>query len=260
MTRTASGAVAAAPGAPRPARPGVELLLVLGVSLGQSGVYAIVSLADSLSRGPLSGQTQTLNPSQSDRAVFDLIYQLLGIGFALVPVLLALYLLGPGVLRRSGLDRRRPGSDAGTGVLLAAVIGVPGLGLYFGAVALGLNAHIATSGIGGQWYAVPVLVLSAVRSAVQEEVIVVAFLVRRLDDLRWAPWAVLLTSALLRGSYHLYQGFGGFIGNAVMGVVFVLLYRRWGRVAPLIVAHSILDVVSFVGYDVLKSLVPGITL
>lgn len=260
MTGTAPSASRPVPDASRPARPGVELLLVLGVSLGQSGVYAIVSLADSLSRKPLNEQTQTLNPTQDDRALFDLVYQLLGIGFALVPVLLALHLMGPGVLRRIGLDRRRPGFDAGTGVLLAAVIGIPGLGLYFGAVALGLNSHIATSGIGGQWYAVPVLVLSAVRSAVQEEVIVVAFLVHRLDDLRWAPWAVLLTSALLRGSYHLYQGFGGFIGNAVMGVVFVLIYRRWGRVAPLVVAHSILDVVSFVGYDVLKALIPGITL
>ncbi|GAA4957356.1 hypothetical protein GCM10023238_25050 [Streptomyces heliomycini] len=44
---------------------------------------------------------------------------------------------------------------------------------------------------------------------------------------------------MLRGSYHLYQGIGGFIGNMVMGVVFVYLYRRWGRVGPLVVAHTL---------------------
>jgi uncharacterized protein len=244
----------------RPARPGIELLLVLGVSLGQSAVYSILSLADSLTRGPLNSQTQTLNPQQSDRAVFDLIEQLLGIAFPLVPVLLALYLLGPGVLRRIGLDGRRPGFDASRGLLLAACIGVPGLALYFGAVALNLNLNVATSGIGPQWYAVPVLVLSAARAAVQEEVIVVAFLVDRLDAKGWGFWAVLVTSALLRGSYHLYQGFGGFVGNAVMGAVFVLVYRRWGRLGPLVVAHFLLDLVSFVGYAVLQQLVPGLRL
>ena len=242
----------------RPSRPGVELLLVLGVSLGESAVYSIVSLADSLTRGPLNQQTQTLNPQQNDRAVFDIIEQLLAIAFPLVPVLLALYLMGPGVLRRIGLDLRRPGFDLGLGVLLAACIGIPGLGLYLGAVALGLNLNVDTSGIGGAWYAVPVLVLSALRAALQEEVIVVAFLVDRLTAKRWPFWAVLATSALLRGSYHLYQGFGGFVGNAIMGVVFVLIYRRWGRIGPLVVAHFILDFVSFVGYDLLKQLAPGL--
>jgi hypothetical protein len=245
-------------GSARVARPGAELLLVLGVSLGQSAVRAIVSLADSLSRAPLNQQTQTLNPQQNDRAVFDVIEQLLSIAFPLVPVLLALYLMGPGVLRRIGLDGRRPGFDLGAGALLALCIGVPGLALYFGAVALNLNVNIATSGIGPQWYAVPVLVLAALRAALQEEVIVVAFLADRLGMKGWRFAAVLATSALLRGSYHLYQGFGGFVGNAIMGVVFVLVYRRWGRLGPLVVAHFLLDLVSFVGYDLLQQLAPGL--
>ncbi len=239
-------------------RPGLELLLVLGVSLGQSAVWAIVSLADSLTRAPLNQQTQTLNPQQSDRALFDLIEQLLSIAFPLVPVLLALHLMGPGVLRRIGLDGRRPRFDLGVGLLLALGIGVPGLGLYFGAVALNLNVNIDTSGIGPQWYAVPVLVLSALRAALQEEVIVVAFLVDRLGAKGWRFGAVLATSALLRGSYHLYQGFGGFVGNAIMGVVLVLVYRRWGRLGPLVVAHFVLDLVSFVGYPLGKALFPSL--
>jgi len=245
----------------RRTRPGLELLLVLGVSLGQSGVYAVVQLADALSRAPLNQQSTTLNPSRSDRAVFDLIYQLLGIGFDLVPVALALYLLWTtdgNPFRRIGLDARRPLRDLGGGVLLALVIGVPGLGLYFAAVHLGLDVKVQASGLDPHWYAIPVLVLSALRAALQEEVIVVGFLFARLDDLRWRPWAVLVASAVLRGSYHLYQGFGGFVGNAVMGLVFGLVYRRFGRVAPLVVAHFLLDFVSFVGYDLLKSIAPGL--
>ena len=46
---------------------------------------------------------------------------------------------------------------------------------------------------------------------------------------------------MLRGSYHLYQGFGGFLGNAVMGVLFGYFYQRTRRVLPLAIAHTIVD-------------------
>ena len=70
--------------------------------------------------------------------------------------------------------------------------------------------------------------------------------------------AVLVVSALIRGSYHLYQGFGGFIGNVVMGLVFGWAYQRWGRALPLIVAHWVLDIVSFVGYPLALALWPAL--
>ena len=37
-----------------------------------------------------------------------------------------------------------------------------------------------------------------------------------------------------------------------MGLVFGWLYKRFGRVMPLVVAHTILDIVSFVGYALVK--------
>jgi membrane protease YdiL (CAAX protease family) len=65
-------------------------------------------------------------------------------------------------------------------------------------------------------------------------------------------------SAVLRGSYHLYQGFGPFVGNVVMGILFGLAYQRWGRVIPLVIAHFILDVLSFTGYALVAALIPGL--
>ena len=67
---------------------------------------------------------------------------------------------------------------------------------------------------------------------------------------------------MIRGSYHLYQGFGGFVGNMIMGVIFGLIYLRWKRVGPLVVAHTMLDVVAFVGYALRRAarvlaLMPG---
>ena len=75
---------------------------------------------------------------------------------------------------------------------------------------------------------------------------------RQLD---WPVGVVLVSSAVVRGSYHLYQGFGGFVGNIVMGLVFGLAYLKFKRVGPLVVAHVILDLVSFIGYALLAPLV-----
>lgn len=235
----------------RPRGLRVEVVIVLLLSLGQSAVYAVVSLIAKLTAGrPLSQQTATLNPSQSPRPYLDLTYQLLGIFFALIPVLLALYLLGRQRVEL-GLDLRHPRSDLGWGALLAAAVGIPGLGLVFAAAQLGLNAQIIPAALQSVWWAVPVLIFSAVQNAVLEEVIVVGYLITRLRQFGVNVWLMVALSAVLRGSYHLYQGFGAFVGNAVMGVVFALFYLRFKRVMPLIVAHTLLDTVAFVGYTLL---------
>jgi membrane protease YdiL (CAAX protease family) len=230
-----------------------EILIVLGLSLGQSAVYAVISLAAKLTAGrPLAEQTATLNASQSPRPYLDLTYQLVGIGFTLVLVALAWWLLAadhPRVGRLLGVDRRQPLRDLAQGAGLAALIGLPGLGLYFLGRAVGITAEIVPAALAPYWWTVPVLILQAAKNAVLEEVIVVGYLITRLQRLGWSAPAVVGVSAVLRGSYHLYQGFGPFLGNAVMGLIFAEWFRRGGRVMPLIVAHALLDVVSFVGYD-----------
>lgn len=229
-----------------------EIWIVLGLSLGRSGVYAVVAILDRLTREQALGdQTATLNPSRSPRPWLDLTYQLLSIGFALVPVALALYLLsanGRSAVRRIGLDGTRPWRDMGVGAGLAALIGIPGLGLYAVGRLLGITVEVQAAALNAAWWTVPVLVLSALQNALLEEVIAVGYLMERLRDLRWSAPAIVVASALLRGSYHLYQGWGAFAGNVVMGLVFAEYYRRRRRVMPLVVAHTLMDVFVFVGY------------
>ena len=239
-------------------RIGVEVWILLGLSLGQSGVYAIVRIIARLTADTaLRDQSATLNASQSVRPYLDLTFQILSIGFNLVPVALALFLLsarGQGTLRRIGLDLTSPLRDVGYGVGLAAVIGIPGLGLYVAGRALGITVEVQAAALDSTWWAVPVLVLAALQNGLLEEIIVVAYLSERLGDLRWGTVKIIVTSALIRGSYHLYQGIGPFFGNVVMGIVFAWFYQsRWGRrrVMPLVVAHTILDIVAFVGYALL---------
>jgi membrane protease YdiL (CAAX protease family) len=235
-----------------------EILLVLGVSLGQAAVSSILSFIDLETRVKrLSQATIALNPpAVPDRPWLDLANQLYRVVFLVVPALLALHLLNRTLGNRGtrdvlGLNTQRWRFDLGTGAGLAAVIGIPGLGLYLAARALGLNANLAAATLSPVWWSGPVLTLLAIANAVLEEVVVVGYLMTRLREIGWATPMAVAASALLRGSYHLYQGFGGFVGNAVMGVIFALFFVRFKRIGPLIIAHSLLDIVAFVGYTIL---------
>lgn len=235
----------------------VEVWIVLGLSLGQSAVYSIVRIVARLTDEiPLGQQTAALNQSRSPRPYLDLTYQVLDIAFALVPVVLALFLLsepGRSGLRRIGLDAARPLRDLGVGISLAAAIGLPGLGFFALGRLLGITVSVNPAALNDVWWAVPVLILAALKNAVIEEVLVVGYLLERLADLGWRWPAATLLSAALRGAYHLYQGIGPFLGNLVMGLLFNEYYRRARRTMPLVVAHTALDLVAFVGYWVLPA-------
>ena len=245
---------------PSRGRMRAEVAIVLGLSLGASAVYSIVSIVNRLTRTEaLADQKATLNNSLSERPAFDLVYQVLGVVFDLMPVALVVFLLWRSAaprLGRLGIDATRPWRDGLGGVALAAAIGIPGIGVYLGGRALGISVDVVPTNLDAYWWTVPVLLLSAMRAALTEEVIVVGYLYARLGDLGWGRWKIIVGSALLRGSYHLYQGFGAFIGNVAMGIVFGWLYTRFGRLVPLIVAHFLLDAAIFIGYPWAASTFP----
>jgi membrane protease YdiL (CAAX protease family) len=233
-----------------------EVLVVLALSLGRSGIGAIVSfLADLTSGVPLAAQSAVLNDSLAPgRPLLDLVRQVLRIGFALAPVALVWYLLArsrEGGLRSLGIDRAQPGRDLGRGALLAAVVGGVGLVGYLAAYAGGVNLAVVAADLPDVWWRWPVLIGAALQNAILEEVVVLGYLMRRLTQLGWSPTATIVTSALVRGSYHLYQGVGGMLGNIAMGLLFGWLFRRWGRVLPMVVAHALIDIVAFIGYALL---------
>ncbi len=230
----------------------LEVLIVLGLSLGASAVYSIVSIVARVTDDrPLAEQSAALNPSRATREWLDFTYQFLDVFFGVFVVALALYLLAQpsgNPFRRIGFDLTRPGRDAASGLALVALIGVPGIALYAVGRLAGWTVTVVPSPLDTHWWTVPILVLAALEAALVEEVIVVGYLFTRFRELRIGPWATILSSAVLRGTYHLYQGFGPFAGNVAMGIVFGWCYHRWGRTMPLVVAHWILDLVSFIGY------------
>lgn len=230
----------------------IEIAIVLAVTFGLSAFTAVLRLTDAVLRD-LASQTVALNPSRSEYDLIDL-----GLNLASIVQLVAWGALGVYLLARSGVSPRDVGlgrirwrGDVLGGLGLAALIGLPGLALYVVARMLGMNVSVVPSALDDTWWRVPVLIAAAFANGWAEEVIVVGFLLTRLRQLRVNPVVALVVTSLLRGAYHLYQGFGAGLGNVVMGLVFGYAWQRTGRLWPLVIAHGVIDVVAFVGYALL---------
>ena len=221
-----------------------EVLVVLALTFLASAVFAVINLLSA----PLAGISVSLYANVS------LANQLASIVFGLAPVALVLYLARRNAegLRPFGLDVATLPRDVGWGTLLGVVVAAVGLAIYIAAVALKVNRFVIPVPPLGHWWTVPVLVLGALQTALLEEVIVAGYLIRRLEQIGWPGLLPVLGSALLRGSYHLYQGWGGFAGNFALGLAFGYAFRRWRRTWPLVTAHFLVDTLSGVGYIVFR--------
>ncbi len=240
----------------RPLQPWLirwEIFAVFAVSLGASAVNAILQLIQALlAKQSLSSQQATLVGPQAANNWLDLAFQLAIIAEALAPVVLVIYLLvRSDDFAKIGLDASQPGKDAARGAALAAIIGGIGLAYYVVAFKLGSNLNVVPEDLPAVWWRIPVLVLYALQNGILEETLVIGYLLTRLEQLEVRPWKAVVISAVLRGCYHLYQGFGPFFGNAVLGLVFGVLFRRWRRVTPFIIAHTLIDAGAFLGYAAL---------
>jgi membrane protease YdiL (CAAX protease family) len=240
----------ATPGAPLPSRTlAEEIVVVLSLSLVPSAIDALISLLSA----PLKGVSVALYPN------VNLALQVSGIVFAAAPVWLVFHLVrrsgdGPG---RFGLDTATLRGDLPRGVVLGLVVAAVGLGVYLGSVALGVNRFVDPAPPLGHWWTVPVLLLGALQAGLLEEVVVVGYLITRLRQLSLTPVAAVVLSALLRASYHLYQGWGGFAGNLALGLFFGWVFVRRGRTWPLVTAHFLIDALAGIGYILFHTHLPG---
>ena len=218
-----------------------EVVIVLALSLLPSAIYALITLFEA----PIAGVTV--------RAAFDnvdVVRQVVNVVFGLAPVALVLH-----IGRRSaeglspfGLGVATVRSDVMWGLAGGLAIAAVGLFVYLGSLALEINRFVVPVPPIGYWWTVPILVLGALAAALLEEVIGVGYLVSRLERLGWPGVGAVASSALLRGGYHLYQGWGGFAGNVALGAVFGFAFLRWRRTWPLVVAHLVVDVLAGLGY------------
>jgi len=217
-----------------------EVVVVLALTFLASAVFAIIDLLSA----PLAGIRVSVYANVS------LANQLASIVFSLAPVALVFYLVRRNAegLASFGLDTATFPREVAWGVIGGIGVAVVGLAIYLAAIAAKINRFVVPVPPLGHWWTVPVLVLGAAQTALAEEIIVTAYLIRRLEQLGWAGLWAVAGSAVLRGTYHLYQGWGGFAGNLALGLGFGYAFRRWRRTWPLVTAHLLVDVMSGVGY------------
>jgi membrane protease YdiL (CAAX protease family) len=227
-----------------------EIGVVLMLSVLASAVYAVIDLVSA----PVRGVYVAAGNQSSEFAK-----QVTGFVFGLAPVYLVLHFARRDGERLAGIGIAwdRPRFDVSRGLALFVVVATAGLGIYLGAVELGVNRFVVPVPPLHHWWTVPALLLNSAEAALLEEVIVVGFLITRLRQLDWTPVAAIAASSLLRASYHLYQGWGGFLGNLAMGVLFATLFLRWRRTWPFVIAHFLLDVSAGIGFLLFRDRLPG---
>lgn len=231
---------------------GWEVAALLLTTFGMSGFRSALSLIQGLlSPVALNEQTVSLNGAQGRVGWIDFLLRLASDVALFAWGGLALVLLALTGRRVVEVLKYR-GSDWGWGLVLAAVIGLPGLGLYAAAVHWGFSRVVDVASGAGPWWAWILFVVSAWANAWAEELVVVCWLSDRLRRLGLSGRWRILCSAVLRGSYHLYQGPSAGLGNVCMGVVYAGFYEKKRRLWPLIIGHGVIDTVAFVGAAVLE--------
>ncbi len=228
---------------------GVELLVVLAMFLLQAGVEAVLALIRQ-AQGTASSYGYL---PQVDGWGFEVVFTVLAGVIVASPAALVWYLLvrngeGPAAI---GLDWWRWRTDLALMFLtFSCVFLLPQLGGGLVVRVLHLHGYTlgASSGHQARWLQTFGLIVGGTASGIVEEVVVLGYLVRRLEQRGWATWAVVAVAFASRASYHLYYGWN-ILPIACWALVSILVYRRTRRLWPFIWCHIIWDLTVSLGHS-----------
>ena len=219
-----------------------EIALVLALSLLPSLVYSVLNLIET---PVIKGTSVALYP-QENLPLVQVLQRFARTVFDLAPFWLVLYLIRRGreELANFGLDTGRLRREIPVGLIAGTVLFALSALPYLAAVYFGIQRQVIAASPSKFWWGLPLFILGAAGAGLVEEGVMTGYLIPRLTQTGMATkWAVL-ASAAFRGGYHLYQGWGGFIGSFFMGLLFGAAYLRYRRVWPLIIAHFWFDVLA----------------
>lgn len=112
--------------------------------------------------------------------------------------------------------------------------------LSFGIDTLGISQFTVTANV-GLIFAVSVI------NPLFEETFVVYYLFEHLKN--YGPFIFVAASALIRVSYHLYQGWLGVIGILPLGIIFAIAFWKTKNLMPLYLAHAIEDLIGLISHS-----------
>ncbi len=209
----------------------LELCLVLLVAFGGSGLESFYILINAW------------NPGQ----FFSSARLSIGLLKELTALLLLAYVLSRRGLCIRNLGLRWSWKDAGAGLVIifisygAYILGSSVVRLMFYRMSW-VSGYALT---GGQLFAHPYSLAAISYSLLNpffEELIVRAYLMTEVSELTGSRALAIVTSVVVQGSYHSYQGLAGAISLSFLFLVFALYYAFSRRALPIILAHGFFDI------------------
>jgi membrane protease YdiL (CAAX protease family) len=85
--------------------------------------------------------------------------------------------------------------------------------------------------------------LIVVVNSIYEEVLLIGYFFKRFE--KFHPLFIILTSSVLRASTHTYQGLANLPMIFILGLVFGVYYIKYQKLWPVIIAHGIGNIFSF---------------
>jgi uncharacterized protein len=125
----------------------------------------------------------------------------------------------------------------GAGVLLTL-----GILLYSTVISTGFRTWFEFRSLNTSQLDFGTVLLFSVVNGIYEETLVVGYVVGCLA--RQSTPVVIISSALIRFSYHVYQGPEAVLFILPLGLMFAYLYVKYRRLWPLVLCHIILDIVA----------------
>jgi len=125
---------------------------------------------------------------------------------------------------------------------IAGVLLTLGILLYSTVISAGFGTWFEFPSLDTSQLGFGTVLLFSVVNGIYEETFVVGYVVGCLA--RQSTWVVVISSDLIRFSYHVYQGPEAVLFILPMGLVFAYLYVKYRRLWPLVLCHIILDVVA----------------
>ena len=224
---------------PAPTMPRRALRLELGLVMLLAFMPAILGL--------LFGVTAAEPPERQPSIGQAVAAVLLTIFFTWSPLVVLGYLLRNNREGPATLGLTRPGArDLGAGLLLWMASHAVVLVLSPLFSALGTNeVQFLPEGLPIWFLSVQSLVI-AVTAGVTEEVLVRGYAQTRLEQLGLPAGAVVLVPTALWSVLHVYQGVGAAATIFGLGMLWAVWFHRTRRLWPLILAHTLFDLVGLV--------------
>lgn len=148
-------------------------------------------------------------------------------------------------LASMGLHFERVGRSTLRGCLLALILLVVTVGLYFLLPQIGLRiGETKSSSFHPSLWAVTLVML---RAGIAEEVFYRGYAIERLQSLTGNPWVAGLIPLAVFAAAHYSQGVGGVVAAFVLGGIMAIFYLRFRDLIANIFGHSLADLVLNVG-------------